>query len=430
MESKRAATRASKSKVLPDKSSASSPSKAAKPETDSPAKQVKSGSQPNLVPPGQQPPPLQQDAEAGTGHVPTGVNDEQQDQDQDAKGDEEEPQSSDGAAPDEGVADHKSNKDSTPPEGEPSDSEHSSSDSQDSQDDSEEDDDSDDDNSDSDGSSSTDSNPPKPTKLKKKGSGGGGGGGSSKRTAKKTSKKRTAKKQSLRKRAKSQKRNKNTFRKTPFDKNRTTVYNYGEKEDRLVYTEATKPIYLYTKERYNLTAGRTLSWLDHITDRVHTCNIGVVEVEVTNRRGKTKEYNILASHAQLPMEDIENFVKTFVGTESRDAQEDIMFYHMIKNSITEQVLVTMSMESYIYILTDSQGEEHTSGLIFLKLCLLNSVVLARHSCRNSGFRILPFLTFQGRSQNSGTNSGHSRISVVFPESMLKAWSSDIARKPA
>ncbi len=281
-----------------------------------------------------QPPP---DAQAGSDHPDEGEPDHQDEREPDAdsiQGDDEPPQGT---------------KKSSKPSGGDSDPEDSSSDG------------GSDSDSDTDSSSAASQQPPPKSKL---GSGsGGGGGGSNKHQVRK-------------KKAKSRSKRKKTFRKTPYDRDPTEILDFDNKRDKAVYDKATSPIYTDPTERYNLKSGTSLSWLDKIKDRSHQCGIGVIEVVVVTSRRKntTKEMNICTSHASISMNEIEDFVDTFLGTESRDAQEDIMLYHMAKNSVTEEALMVLSMERSTYIILDPNGEEHASGLLFLKLCLQHSAV--------------------------------------------------------
>ena len=221
---------------------------------------------------------------------------------------------------------------------------------------------SDDDHSSDDDSTPGDSNSVKsklPPKHPKIGSSGGGGGGNRKPRTRTNSKK------------------KKTFRKTPYDREQTQPLDYDDKKDKAVYDKATPSLYASPEDRFSLIPSKASSFLDKITDRCNQCGINVIEVEVHRGRGRKrtpKELNICVSHASITMEDIQDFVDTFVGTESRDTQEDIMLYHMIKNSITEDAYTILALERNTYTLDDTMGGEHPSGLIFLKLCLDNSAV--------------------------------------------------------
>ncbi len=188
-------------------------------------------------------------------------------------------------------------------------------------------------------------------------SGGGGGGRSSNKTRSRNKKKK--------------------FRKTPYHREQTQILDYDDKKDKAVFDRATTSLYASPEDRFNLVPHKASSFLDKITERCNQCGINVIEVEVYTGSGRKKiaqTLNMCIVHTSMSMDDIRDFVDTFVGTESRDTQEDIMLCHMVKNSITEEAYTILALERSIYTLEDPQGEEHTSGLIFLKLCLDNSAV--------------------------------------------------------
>ena len=162
----------------------------------------------------------------------------------------------------------------------------------------------------------------------------------------------------------------------PFTLNPSAVvkdqpYDFANKTHRALYYVATAKLYQDDKDRFDLTPAKVQNLLDRIYDRAQECNLTVVNkvpknlAEVSKTNPATT--NMCLQHGKLSEELLTEFAKTYIGEESRQAQDDHMTAILLQKSLTEEAYQTIKAERSQYLVN---GQE--CGLLLLKIVLRNS----------------------------------------------------------
>ena len=162
------------------------------------------------------------------------------------------------------------------------------------------------------------------------------------------------------------------FALTPAAVVQDQVRDYSEKSQVAVYKFGTSSLYQDSNDRFDLTAPKIQNFLDRIADRASECSLTVIKVptskaEIAKTNPKTK--HICLHHGELPLDLIKDYAKTYIGQNTRKAQDDHILLVLLKNSLREIPYLTIKAEAEQFTINDVE-----SGLAMLKVILMNSAI--------------------------------------------------------
>ena len=147
----------------------------------------------------------------------------------------------------------------------------------------------------------------------------------------------------------------------------TGILDFGKKKDAIHQQKASESVYADASDRYTLHSEKTQNFLNRIQDRSRDKSISVIDVPATaDQIGVANPItkNFCEKHGELSTEHIRAFVQSYIGQESRAAQDDDILKSVIKNSLTEKAYQTIVSDRSAFTVN---GVE--SGLLLLKVVL-------------------------------------------------------------
>jgi hypothetical protein len=157
----------------------------------------------------------------------------------------------------------------------------------------------------------------------------------------------------------------------------TGILNYKKKAHYKIYEAATKSLYADTADRYDLDVVGAINLLQKINDRCSDLGLKIIKVPANDNalewliagHDTIEGVNLCLHHGHVKKSLIRAYVKTFVNSPCREAQEDDMLCIMLQNSLTEKAYQTVTRDPSAYTV---EGEK--SGLMLLKTILEQSAV--------------------------------------------------------
>jgi polyhydroxyalkanoate synthesis regulator phasin len=153
--------------------------------------------------------------------------------------------------------------------------------------------------------------------------------------------------------------------------------NYKKKQHFKIYEAATKSLFADTKDRYDLDAVGAVNLLQKITDRCSDLGLRILNVpankdalrRLIEGQDTVPGANLCHHHGTIRKELLKSYVKTFIDSPCREAQEDDMLCLMLQNSLTEKAYQVVTRDPSAYVVN---GEK--SGLMLLKAILEQSAI--------------------------------------------------------
>lgn len=157
------------------------------------------------------------------------------------------------------------------------------------------------------------------------------------------------------------------FALNPAQATGSDLLDFAKKLHKSHYLAATKSLYADTTERFDLSEVKLHDFLSTLKRRAENCSFSTVEVpnDINHVAGPSK--SIVTNHGELTLKHVKDFCETFIGTETRAAQDDYMLFNSLVNSL--------SVDAYGEL--DNMEEEYTirgtqCGAMFLMIIIRES----------------------------------------------------------
>ncbi len=125
-------------------------------------------------------------------------------------------------------------------------------------------------------------------------------------------------------------------------------------KDRKLYTNAIKGI----ETKYDLSPQKLKSFLDDVHDRSQL--YGWSNILSVPDEGN-KERNIIEEYGRITLEECNTYAQSYFKTRQRKAQNSVMLYNFLVNSITTEAKAELSVQQEVYVVDGIKD-----GLSFLK----------------------------------------------------------------
>ena len=146
--------------------------------------------------------------------------------------------------------------------------------------------------------------------------------------------------------------------------------DFASKAGAAFHKKTVSSLYVDPSERYDLGREGLQTFIDRVHDRAMSSNLSVVQVPesiaVVGQAGAQRK-NFCLSHGEIPKELVTAFSNTYLGTQTRAAQDDNMLKTLLLASISEEAYATVMSDRQDFQI---QGVE--CGLLLLKVILDHS----------------------------------------------------------
>ena len=165
------------------------------------------------------------------------------------------------------------------------------------------------------------------------------------------------------------------------------VLDYTTNEGRKLFTSATKSLYP-SDEGFDCTPDNLHGFIELVSNRAQEYNwnymdetvqwdgqgILIVAKEDPGPNPNTDFWNLLEHHGQIDLSILKTQVKLYLGEEERRAQDDMMLYKTLFNSLTEAGRKKILIWKKDYIVNDEANDivNRPCGILLLKVIIRES----------------------------------------------------------
>jgi hypothetical protein len=147
------------------------------------------------------------------------------------------------------------------------------------------------------------------------------------------------------------------------------IIDYSSTAGIKLYKTITTPL----EEKFDGSPGKLLSFMDDLRQKAtnfgwHDSILLIGDQHPTN----PNDFNLIQNHRQLTMENVQAHAATYMGDESREAQDASMMFTFLRDSMTPGVRARMSTETDKY-----QIDGNNNGPCYLKALLIKYYVETR-----------------------------------------------------
>lgn len=146
------------------------------------------------------------------------------------------------------------------------------------------------------------------------------------------------------------------------------VLNFTNKLHKAHYDAAIKSLYADDTERFDLSEGRLQNFLSRLDDRAKSFNLkDIIEVPLNRNEPLAELLSMCTHHGQFTLDYLRAFASTYIGSQSRAAQDDNMLYEALVKSLTED-----AYDEITDYLDDYTVNGTKCGLLLLKVIIRES----------------------------------------------------------
>ena len=138
------------------------------------------------------------------------------------------------------------------------------------------------------------------------------------------------------------------------------------------HKRTTQSLYVDPSERFDLGKKGLQNFIDRVKDRAMSSNLSIIQVPETVAAVGTanpQKKNFCVSHGEISVELITAHANTYLGTQTRAAQDDNMLKTLLLASLSEEAYATVMSDRQ-----DFQVQGVECGLLLLKVILSHSAV--------------------------------------------------------
>jgi hypothetical protein len=145
-------------------------------------------------------------------------------------------------------------------------------------------------------------------------------------------------------------------------------------QDVIDYTTSTgiklyKTIITPNETKFDGSSGKLLAFLDDIEQKALRYGWNTNLLSISNQANPPIRFNLLQSHRRLTIENVQAHARTYIGTQTRLAQDASMMYEFLRDSLTEGARARLATESAKYTI-----EGVRDGPSYLKTLLVKFYV--------------------------------------------------------
>ena len=139
------------------------------------------------------------------------------------------------------------------------------------------------------------------------------------------------------------------------------LLDFNKKLHKTHYQAATKSLCSDATERFDLTEDKLHDFLAALKQRADDCALSTIDVptDLSDLAGSPTK-NLCTSHGEIKLSHLKAFCSSFVGQQTRAAQDDYMLYMALVNSVSVQAFSDLSNLAEEFTINGSK-----SGALFL-----------------------------------------------------------------
>lgn len=156
----------------------------------------------------------------------------------------------------------------------------------------------------------------------------------------------------------------------------TGVLDFSDKESKKLYHAAVKPLYSQD-ERYDCNPQDMNGFLKAVHTRANEYgwdneDTGILHIPEDHTDAQSDTNYLLREYGTISLERIKRFEKSYLGKETRAAQDSYMLYHCILKSLSKEARVQVQLWESEYITMNDDGTIVPSGNLLLKVVIRES----------------------------------------------------------
>ena len=165
------------------------------------------------------------------------------------------------------------------------------------------------------------------------------------------------------------------------------VLDYTTSEGRKLFSSATKSLY-HSEEGFDCTPEDLHGFIEVLADRAQECDwdftnpaedwdgqgVLVVAKEDPQVNANPDSWNLLENHGQIELDLLKKQAPLYLGTETRRAQDDMMLYKCLFNSLTDAGRQKILIWKKDYVVNDQANDvtNRPCGILLLKVIIRES----------------------------------------------------------